>query len=95
LTVSENKDGLVRISVPDICSFTSLSSGYPPRPTGPDGSRLTELQPETTGKAFSEILFLQERLDMPCGIVWLVACRNGRNRFAARNEVGGFFCNSV
>jgi hypothetical protein len=85
LTINEKSICLVVISVPGIYSSISLSMGYPPRPTGPDGSRLTELQPETTGKAFSEILFLQERLDMPCGFVWVAPPKLPGQNYACKS----------
>ena len=59
LTINEKNICLVVISAPDICSSSSLSNGYPPRPTGPDGFRLTDLQADTIRATFREILFLR------------------------------------
>jgi hypothetical protein len=60
LTINEKNICLVQKSRPDICSFTSLSIGYLPRLTGSAGSRLTDLQAETTGTTSREILFPEE-----------------------------------
>ena len=83
LTINEKSICLVVISIPDICSSISLSKGYPPRPPIPAGSRLTELQAETTGTSSREILFPKELRNMPYSIVQPGYSRNRRIRFAA------------
>jgi hypothetical protein len=95
LTINEKNICLVVISVPDIYSSISLSMGYPPRLMGADGRRLTELQPETIGKAFSEILFPGKRRNMPCGFVWRGCSRNCPDRISARKNRSDIHCNSV
>ena len=97
LTINEKSMCLVAKSRPDLCSSISLSRGYLPRPMGPAGSRLTELQTETTGTALSVILFLQGRRNMFCGSaagVWRGCSggchRNRPDRFAAVNHQNGF-----
>ena len=95
LTINEKSICLVVKSRPDICSSISLSMGYLPRPTRPVGSRLTEFQPEATGKAFSEILFPGKRRNMPCGFVWRGCSRNCPDRIAARSNRESIQCNSV
>ena len=63
--------------------FYLILKGLSATADGSDGSQLTELQAETTGAISCEILFPQERQDMPYDIVWRGCCQNGRNRSAS------------